>query len=142
MEPEEAFVAAERHIAETEPYDVEAGLARLRATLTAQGVFEEDVPRRKRRWPDRTICRMVREDRFMTVRPYLHRDVIVRAEQNRTPSKAESYAGRVIAVAWGVEGGNDTLVLAPTTPRHVGLPVLSIELTRILSITPKLEESE
>jgi hypothetical protein len=93
---------------------------------------------KRKRNANKTICRMERDDRYLAVRPYLHCFVIVRAAQYRAPADAVSYAGIVRAIGWGVEGSADVLVLTPTG-RQSGLPTLSIELTRILTITQTVE---
>jgi hypothetical protein len=84
---------------------------------------------------DKTICRRERGDRFRVARAFLHQNVIVTASQTRSPCDAETYPGLVEAVAWGVEGGNDVLILTLTGPRGAGMPQISIDLTKIMLIT-------
>jgi hypothetical protein len=88
--------------------------------------------------PERTkmIFRMEREERFQAVRPYLRRDVIVTARPARTTptGEAEHFPGRVEAVAWSLLDGDDVLVLLLTGPEGQGMPLVSIELSKIIGI--------
>ena len=84
---------------------------------------------------DHTIARMERDRRYRTALKFLHHNVIVRASQTRSPTTALNYPGRVVAVAWGLEGSNDVLVMVLTGPTGVGMPMAAFELTRILTIT-------
>lgn len=107
--------------------------------MTVEALTEE-VPQ-QRRWPENRIGRMAREDRFLAVRAYLRWHVIVRTTSRRV-SDAEVYPGYVEAVAWGLDGSQDVLVLTLSGPKGAGMPQVSISLPQILSITPKLETDE
>lgn len=86
---------------------------------------------------DRNIFTMERTQRFEAVRPYLRHDVIVIARATRTTKvgDAESYPGYVENVAWGLlDSSADMIVLRLTGPKGSGMPMVAIELSKIVDI--------
>ena len=82
------------------------------------------------------IFRMGREERFQFVRPYLRRFILVTARADRTTptAEAEHFAGYVENVAWGLLDGADVKVLLLTGPQGQGMPMVSLELSKIIAI--------
>jgi hypothetical protein len=87
---------------------------------------------------NKMIFRMDREERFETVRRYLRHNVIVTARPDRRAptADAKAYPGWVEAVAWGLfeDNSRDVIVLVLTGPPGEGMPMVAIELSKIVSI--------
>ena len=82
------------------------------------------------------IFRMKRAERFKTARTYLRRHVVVTARPSRTmpAGEAETHSGHVEQVAWGLLDGADVMVLLLTGPQGQGMPMVSLELSKIIAI--------